>query len=88
MLERLKNEKGYRYLGFTALIVIIFMGLKHTDPVYKLKNNGNLQLQCLFQNGYRVVPKDKIVAYDSENGTWAFSNGWAKNCEVIDASKN
>jgi len=88
MLERLKNKKGYRYLGIIALVVIMFMGIKYTDPVYKLKNNKNLQLECLFKNGYRIVPKNKIIAYDDEQNTWAFSNGWARNCEIIDTSKN
>jgi len=88
MLERIKNKKGYRYLGIIALVVVLFTGLKHTDPVYKLKSNKNLQLQCLFQNGYRIVPKNKIIAYDDEQNVWAFNNGYAKNCEVIDTSKN
>jgi len=88
MLERLRNKKGYRYLGIIALVVILFSGLRYTDPVYKLKSNNKLQLQCLFQNGYRIVPKNKIIAYDDESGTWAFVNGWARNCEIVDTSKN
>ena len=88
MLDRIKTKPGCKYLGAIALVVILFTGLKYTDPVYKLKNNSNLQLQCLFKDGYRVVPKSKIIAYDGKSDTWAFVNGWAKNCEVIDTSKN
>jgi len=54
-----------------------------TDPVRELKNNKNEQLICSFENGERVIPKNKIVAYVSDVDAWSFTNGSARNCRIV-----
>ena len=73
------------------ILILILAGLVYalnaTDPVTKLKGNKNLELNCEFRDGYRTVPKDKIIAYDGEQNVWVFTNGYAHNCSIENTAK-
>jgi len=68
-------------LIFAAVAAAIW-GLWVTDPVHELKSNPNAVLYCEFEDGVKIVDKNKIVAYDDERDVWAFTNGYAHNCWV------
>ena len=42
---------------------------------------GEVKLVCVMKDGERVIDPDKVV--DLVDGTWVFTSGSAKNCEVI-----
>ena len=67
----------------TAVLAAIII-LRATSPYYKLMGNPHLHLVCDFPDGYREVPKSKIIALDDESGYWVFSDGSAKNCSIED----
>ena len=67
----------------TAVLAAIIV-LRVTSPYHKLMGNTHLHLVCDFSNGYREVPKSKIIALDDESGYWVFSNGSAKDCSIED----
>lgn len=43
--------------------------------------SGEAKLVCDMKGGERVIDPDKVV--DLLDGVWVFTNGSAKNCEVI-----
>jgi hypothetical protein len=75
-------EKLLFWILGAAVICTLGYGIYVTDPVVQIKQNPDAQLVCEFRDGVRVVPKDKIVAYDDERDVWAFTNGSAHNCWI------
>ena len=73
----------YILAAVTAALAALFV-LRATSPYHKLMGNAHLHLVCDFPDGYREVPKNKIVALDDESGYWVFSDGSAKNCTIED----
>lgn len=43
--------------------------------------SGELELHCEFATGRRQINPAKVV--DFKDGRWLFTNGSAKNCEVV-----
>lgn len=43
--------------------------------------SGEMQLRCLFKDGWRVVEPSKVK--DFYGTTWIFTNGSASRCEVL-----
>ncbi len=84
LLERILTKPGYRYLVVIAAFVWAVHYLWVNDPAYVVKHHANLELVCQFKDGTRIVPKNKIVAYDGEKDVWGFTNGWASNCSIVD----
>ena len=84
ILKRLMEKPGYKYLVIIAAFGWAVHYLWVTDPAYVVKNHANLELVCQFKDGVRIVPKNKIVAYIDDKDTWSFTDGWAKNCSIVD----
>ena len=55
-----------------------------TDLATKIKNDPHKYLICEMQDGEREIDKDKIVSFDDISGYWTFTNGYAKNCKVVE----
>jgi len=81
IIERIKTKPGYKFLGLLLLIYLFYHILEVTSPEYYIKN-GKAELYCDFGDGYRLVPKEKIVGYIDDVNYWAFTNGYARNCYV------
>ena len=73
----------YTIAAVTAVLAAIFV-IRATSPYHKLMGDTHLHLVCDFSDGYREVPKSKIIALDDESGYWVFSNGSAKDCTIED----
>ena len=74
--------------SMAAFVVIVLLGnftlgrLDLTEGVVKDVKAGNKTLYCLFSDGWREVPKEKVIDRDPENGYWISDNGYAKTCKV------
>jgi len=64
-----------------AFIVLSLSAFSEPQIVTDIKN-GDKKLECLFNDGWRDIPKEKFVGIDDVNGRWIFSNGSAKTCEI------
>lgn len=70
------------------LFVIVFLGcyalskLDFTEEIVKQVKSGDKTLYCLFSDGWRGVPKERVIDREAENGYWIFDNGYAKTCKV------
>ena len=67
----------------TTILLLGAIAILAQEPqvVTDLKE-GKKTLECQFDDGWRTVPKDKIVGLDDEHGGWIFTNGYARNCEI------
>lgn len=67
-----------------ALIVIICSAawLNHSlnSELYAVQS-GELTLRCVINDEARVIAPNQVVGL--MDGTWVFTNGSARNCEVI-----
>jgi len=68
-------------IGLLAIIGLSLGAFSEPQIVTDIKN-GDKQLECLFNDGWRVVSPDKIVGIDEVNDRWLFTNGSAKTCEI------
>jgi len=75
------------FIILTIVLAGLIYALNATNPVTKLKKNKNLELVCGFQDGYREIPKNKIISYDSGRDMWIFTNGYAHNCSIENTTK-
>ena len=48
--------------------------------------SGESILTCLFRDGYRAVPAEKVTGF--EHGYWTFDNGAASSCSLEKAVKS
>ena len=71
---------------FSTVLAILFIALSvsaFSEPqIVTDVKNGTKALECLFSDGWRDIPKDKVIGIDDINGHWIFTNGSAKTCEV------
>jgi len=84
IVERIKTKPGYKVVG--AIIIVILLGwINHniTNSYIKHFKNGDYILQCDIKGEWKTINPDKIVGFDDETGAFIFTNGYAKNCEVI-----
>lgn len=65
-----------------ALIVGAIMGATYysNKPFYDLINDDGKQLFCELKNGFQIIEKSKIKAYEGDY--WVFTNGYATNCQI------
>ena len=70
-------------LGLSVLAIIGLSLSAFNEPqiVTDIKN-GDKQLECLFGDGWRTIPKEKFVGINDVNGYYLFTNGSAKTCEI------
>ena len=70
-------------LGLSALAIIgLSLGAFNEPQIVTDIKNGDKQLECLFGDGWKEIPKEKFVGIDDVNGRYLFTNGSAKTCEV------
>ena len=75
-------------IGLTVVVVtVVMMAVRLIDPVHELKNNPNEKLQCYMESGYEIIPKENITGYIEEKDTWTFTNGYSRNCEIINTKE-
>lgn len=60
-----------------AAVSVIAQG--HSDIEARVKN-GEIRLQCQFDDGWRTVPADRVQDFDGAR--WYFDNGSASRCKV------
>jgi len=85
MIERIKTKPGYKFLAVLFIIAIPFylLHLVNQSELNDIKNNSNVQVQCLIKGkGYVIIDKSKITG-TMENGGFIFENGYASNCEIV-----
>ncbi len=49
---------------------------------FKKVKSGEYSLICIMPDGERVISPDMVTRFDPDFG-WTFTNGSAKNCQVI-----
>ena len=65
-----------------SLLLVVATILASQEPqIIKDLKSGKKTLECQFQDGWREVPANKIVGIN-DDGSWAFTNGYAHNCEI------
>lgn len=64
------------------IVVIIGLSVFSEPKIVTELQSGEKSLECLFTDGWKDVPKEKIVGFDDVNGRWLFTNGSATNCEI------
>lgn len=52
------------------------------NALVKRAQNGEVRLECLFEDGLRIVEPSMITGVFE--GTWKFKNGHARSCEVTE----
>lgn len=80
----MKMDSGHNIALIGGLLIVasaLYAGLSTPQIVTDLKS-GDKSLECLFSDGWRDIPKDKIVGLDDVSGRWLFTNGSAKTCEI------
>ena len=71
-----------KFVSFLFIIgIFLYVNFK-IDPINKIKS-GEYELVCEFEDGERIVPVDKIISYIDDEDCWAFTNGYACNCQLI-----
>ena len=68
--------------SFVFLGCYVYSKLDFTEEIVKQVKSGDKTLYCLFSDGWREVPKEKVIDRETENGYWIFDNGYAKTCKV------
>ena len=68
-------------IGLLAIIGLSLGAFSEPQIVTDIKN-GDKQLECLFNDGWKTIPSEKFVGIDDMNGRWLFTNGSAKTCEI------
>jgi hypothetical protein len=64
-----------------ALSLIASVAAYVGPPEVVLKvQSGEFELTCLFEDGWREVPKNKVIGLDGLQ--WLFTNGAASACRV------
>lgn len=69
-------------VGATAFFLILFTSDLLVPHIVTDVQSGEVQLECEFSDGWRDVPKDKVVGLDDISGRWIFTNGSASNCKT------
>ena len=83
--HRINTKPGYPIVFFGLLLGFGFYLLHLDNQSYlnNIKNNPNIDVQCVIKGeGLVSIDKSKIVDV-MDDGTFVFTNGYAKNCEVI-----
>ena len=59
----------------------------YEDITFKNKlASGELKIECTTkENGTFIVDPKKIATYYADSGTVVFTNGYAKNCRIIES---
>jgi len=77
--------RTFRVLGGSIIVFALLFAIGYILPENEAVSNvksGNWELTCQFSDGWRTIPKDKVVDLDDVSGTWIFTNGSAKHCEI------
>ena len=77
----MSDEQFYIFILAMALFVLILIMPSDKSLLESVKNEDNT-LYCNITDVYQAVDKNKVV--DFVDGTWVFTNGYAKNCYVRD----
>ena len=51
------------------------------DADLRAVQRGEVKLVCTFKDGERVIEPEMVTGLI--DGVWVFSNGYARNCEII-----
>lgn len=87
-IARRSCKTNQRSMFLSALIItlvsgaLLFLSSANDDTLQKLQS-GEYKLECMFSDGWKDIPKDKIVGIDDEKGYFLFTNGYARTCKVI-----
>jgi len=83
IIERIKTKPGYKIIGIAIFLIIANNILSNKSYIEKIKNNKNIIVECNIKNkGWIEIDKSKITGI-MDDGTFIFTNGYAKNCQVI-----
>jgi hypothetical protein len=70
-----------------AAIFVVILGIAfdiyQSNQIDKKLQSGEVQLECSFKDGTKLIEPSKIVSFDQDTGTVFFTNGYAKSCEVV-----
>ena len=81
--------------GLSIFVAALIVGMTFTAMVSDLKReaamiskvkSGESILTCLFRDGFRAVPAEKVTGF--EHGYWTFDNGAASSCSLEKAVKS
>ena len=68
-----------------SLVVVVgvlygYISKEHKDWLNDIKTNHTLY--CTINGEYKKIDPNKIVDLIDETGTWIFTNGYARSCEL------
>jgi hypothetical protein len=69
--------------AFCSVIVGVTVSVYQSNQFIKKLKSGEVQVECSFKDGTKLIEPSKIVDFDQDTGTVFFTNGYAKSCEVI-----
>jgi hypothetical protein len=83
--ERVLTKPGYKYLLLIGIVIGLIQILNYLDKqeINKIKNDPNISVECNIKGkGWVTIDKSKITSI-GDDGTFIFTNGYAKSCIVI-----
>lgn len=92
-LDRANTNAFTTYFPFTLFVLVsllIAYELVQDSPLFKVKKETH-DLYCNFYVNNRPVDRRKVdpnLVIDLVEGTWVFSNGSARNCELVSKAKD
>lgn len=71
-----------KVLAVFVAVLISLTSTGCTNEATELVLSGERVLLCHFkgEDGYRKVPKEKVIGFNTDLLFWEFENGYAKNC--------
>ena len=82
-MEKERKQKNIIIVIFVLIFVMLVLPSVFVDnKIVKEVKTGEKTLTCEFSDGWRDVPKEKIIGLNDNNGYWEFTNGYARNCEA------
>ena len=82
IIERIITKPGYKIIGIAIFLIIANNILSNKSYIEKIKNDKNIVVECNIKNkGWTEIDKSKIIDV-MDDGTFIFTNGYAKKCEI------
>jgi hypothetical protein len=69
--------------AFSTVILANALDIYQSNKIVKKLQSGEVQIECSFKDGTKLIEPSKIVSFDQDTGTVIFTNGYSKSCEVV-----
>lgn len=76
-------KKNFTYGILITLVLVGLMSMDNRTETEKKVMSGEWSLYCQLNSGYTQIDKEKITGFNEISGEWNFTNGYAKNCDIV-----